>query len=129
MLNKSAIFARLFSNVNMPKFNFARKSMDNLDGSLKKEKKIVAPKVKEPKVEIIKEEVAIKISPYFTNAVSEREKSHATINIKDDDAVQNNEDNLKDHKQKLASARRQKDKRQKKIDTMVENIKRELPKE
>jgi hypothetical protein len=134
--------------INFSQFNFARKSFLNnkeqelikeIENETNSEKKGKASKssksTKEPTVKVIKEEIPIRISPYFSKAVSEKEKSVSSISItasieekEGKTQKQVSENDLRSHKQKLASARKQKD-QGRKIDVLVETIKRELPKE
>lgn len=106
------------------KFNFARKVS-------------AAKKSNGKTVEVVKEEVPIRITPYFSKAVSEKEKSSANINIselveaatgkKESFEQKQNKERIKKLKQKLDAAKKQK--AGKKIGVIMENIKRELPKE
>lgn len=151
ILNTKAINSATSQFLNFSKFSFARKTyLNNKEQELineienetsKSEKTGKAGKssksvTKESTVRVIREEIPIRISPYFSNAVSEKEKSVSNISItatleqeKEELGEENlSENDLRKHKQKLASARKQKDKARK-IDVLVETIKRELPKE
>jgi hypothetical protein len=136
--------------INFSKFSFARKSFLNnketelikeIENETKSEKtgkslKSSKQQSNEPTLKVVKQEIPIRISPYFSKAVSEKEKSVTNISVtqafeeEKEEVVDKKlaENDLRKHKQKLASARRQKD-RSRKIDVLVETIKRELPKE
>jgi len=136
--------------ISVTKFSFARKSFLNnkeadlikeIENETKSEKTGKSAKASkkdsaEPTVKVVKQEIPIRISPYFSKAVSEKEKSVTNISVtqafeqeKEEVAEKSlSEQDLRKHKQKLASARKQKD-QARKIDVLVETIKRELPKE
>ena len=91
--------------------------------------------LKDKNINIIKEEVIIKINPYFPNAVSEKEKSYTNIDTGklDETKKSKKETNIKDansieilknkrvYKKKIAAGR--------KASLFMQNIKRELPDE
>lgn len=124
MISKSLIHFNKRSILQFTKFNFARKIKEN------------TPKVQE----VVKEEVKIRISPYFSKAVKDKDKSHQNVNIAllNEDATEDRKnvedfqetqirERIKTLKQKLDSAK--KAKTGKKIGVVMENVKRELPKE
>ncbi len=133
-LNSSKLFR------NLQKFNFSRKvskdkkiSQDSSEASQNES----TPLKDEKTINIIREDLPIKINPYFSKAVSERQKSATNVTItsvsgnakkqsfREDLSADQKEEVIKT-KQKLAAARKQKSKT---IGVIVENIKRELPKE
>lgn len=91
--------------------------------------------LKDKNINIIKEQVTVKIKPYFPNAVSEREKSHTHIDSsktttgkkgKKDSGVKDSNSleilkNKRVDKKKIAAAR--------KASLFMQNVKRELPDE
>jgi hypothetical protein len=91
--------------------------------------------LKDKNINIIKEEVVVKIKPYFPNAVSEKEKSHTHIDssktdtgkkAKKDSGVKDTNSleilkNKRVDKKKIAAVR--------KASLFMQNIKRELPEE
>lgn len=91
--------------------------------------------LKNKNINIMKEEVVVKIQPYFPNAVSEKEKSHTHIDTgkietgkksKKESAVKDSSSleilkNKRVDKKKIAAAR--------KASLFMQNIKRELPDE
>lgn len=139
ILKRSTNFANInqirnIFNLNFQKFNFARnlssKSKSNIkDENIDKEAQDSDSKL----INLVKEDVPIKISPYFSKAVSEKEKSFSSINIsqlvksekKSQDISSEQKAEIIKTKQKLAAAKKQ----SKAIGVIVENIKRELPKE
>jgi hypothetical protein len=141
----------------IPKFNFARKTNTKDKNNMNKNNKEIElvdnenldfdnnednRESKQPKktntpktINIIQQEVPIRISPYFSKAVSEREKSAAYVSVanlveeeKKAGRKSVNDEELNILKQKIAAARKQY-KKGRKIGMVVENIKRELPKE
>jgi hypothetical protein len=86
------------------------------------------------KIEIIQEEYPIQIRPYFHEAVSEKEKSYTSINVSQlmeeqggkKKELTEEEIKIQNRKQKILKAKKMKGKKK---DVILENIKRELPKE
>jgi hypothetical protein len=112
-----------------PNINFDRKPVKTKDIA----KNDLEENLKDKNINIIKEEIIVKIKPYFPNAVSEKEKSHTHIDssktyngkkakkdtgIKDSNSLEILKNKRVD-KKKIAAAR--------KASLFMQNIKRELP--
>lgn len=131
-------------SINFPKYNFARKvkaseSTNNNSNKKTKNQENDAEDSEDTKtINIVREDVPIKISPYFSKAVSDKEKSASSINIsqlveaggkkkqKDNAMTLEEKQEVIKTKQKLTAAKKQSAKT---IGVVIENIKRELPKE
>lgn len=133
-------------SINFPKYNFARKvkaSESTSNNSNKKTKNQEndaedSEDLEDTKtISIVREDVPIKISPYFSKAVSDKEKSASSINIsqlveaggkkqKSNAMTLEEKQEVIKTKQKLTAAKKQSAKT---IGVVIENIKRELPKE
>ena len=130
---------KIFSII-LPKYNFARKvksaSNQKEDNDINEE--ILEGNKNSKTINVIRESVPIKISPYFGKAVSDKEKSASSINIsqlvemtgktknKAEDMTFEEKQEVIKTKQKLTAAKKQKART---IGVVLENIKRELPKE
>jgi len=131
-------------SINFHKYNFARKvkaseSTNNNSNKKTKNQENDAEDSEDTKtINIVREDVPIKISPYFSKAVSDKEKSASSINIsqlveaggkkkqKDNAMTLEEKQEVIKTKQKLTAAKKQSAKT---IGVVIENIKRELPKE
>lgn len=134
-LKKAPIFS-----VNFPKYNFVRKTKASASiNNSNKKSKIEENEYSEDSktINIVREDVPIKISPYFSKAVSDKEKSASSINIsqlvetggkkqKAEGMTLEEKQEVIKTKQKLTAAKKQSAKT---IGVVIENIKRELPKE
>jgi hypothetical protein len=119
-------FARLYKSDGNNKINsdFSEQSETKVEIISNKEDKFKNLKVKKPKtinIETTTTTEDIKITPYFSKAVSEKEKSHTNVSVS---ALIT---------QKKAKTTKLKESRKKileqKKNVIIENIKRELPKE
>ena len=125
--------------ISFPKFNFARKTSNKSTGAKKDNNSDsdLDENFDNKTINVVREEVPIKISPYFSKAVSEKEKSASSVNIsqlveaaaknkKTEEMSAEQKNEIIKTKQKLTAAKKQ---QAKTIGVVVENIKRELPKE
>jgi polynucleotide 5'-kinase involved in rRNA processing len=128
--------------MNIPKYNFARKvkasSSVSPNSNKKNQNEENQSDLEDAKtINVVREDVPIKISPYFSKAVSDKEKSATSINIsqlvevsgkkqKADAMTLEEKQEVIKTKQKLTAAKKQSSKT---IGVVIENIKRELPKE
>ena len=125
--------------ISFHKFNFARKTSNKSTGAKKDNNSDsdLDENFDSKTINVVREEVPIKISPYFSKAVSEKEKSASSINIsqlveaaaknkKTEEMSVEQKNEIIKTKQKLTAAKKQ---QAKTIGVVVENIKRELPKE
>ena len=130
-------------SINFPKYNFARKVKasesinKNSNQKTKNQENDLENSEDTKTISIVRENVPIKISPYFSKAVSEKEKSASSINIsqlveaggkkqKSNAMTLEEKQEVIKTKQKLTAAKKQSAKT---IGVVIENIKRELPKE
>jgi hypothetical protein len=137
-MNINNSFTNFTKFIKLSKFNFARKKTTNLATSNNNNKNEIELDNENVKIiNVVREEVPIKISPYFNDAVSEREKSATNISISqlidsgsknkknESEILKKQKAEVVKTKQKLVSAKKQ----SKTIGVIMENIKRELPKE
>jgi len=130
-------------SINFPKYNFARKvkasesTNKNSNQKTKNQENDAEDSEDTKTINIVREDVPIKISPYFSKAVSDKEKSASSINIsqlveaggkkqKSNAMTLEEKQEVIKTKQKLTAAKKQSAKT---IGVVIENIKRELPKE
>jgi hypothetical protein len=128
-------FKYLLNNVS--KFNFSRQGSSQ-NKSVKPEKISKESDENVKTINVIKEDIPMKINPYFSKGLIDKDKVNLNVPTSNEDdeflkasgfrdiLSKDQKDQVIKSKQKLSSAKGQKSKT---IGVIVENIKRELPKE